>query len=109
MVLMTSVLECDALSCQPVENTTHSPSPLLPPRPVFYYSQLSDIEGLAEGKLSTASVEKSDEEGKGGGGGDDDDDHHHHKLHTEPNGSFSRIRSSTCRKRVAADGIPDLC
>jgi hypothetical protein len=56
--------------------------------------------------LSEASAGKSDEEGKGGdGGGDDDDDYlhrhrRHHKLHEEPNGSFSRIRSSTCRKQL---------
>ena len=55
--------------------------------------------------MSAASAKKSDEEGKddgggGGGGGGDDDDHHHHKLHTEPNGSFSRIRFSTCHKEL---------
>ena len=98
MVLITSVLECDAVSSQPVENTTHSPLPT--PRQIFSHSRLSVFEGLAEGKLSAASAEKSGEEGKDSDGDDDDDDHHHHKLHTEPNGSFSRIRSSTCNKEL---------
>jgi len=54
MVLMTSVLEYDALSCHPVENTTHSPPPSPSPGPISSHSQLSDFEGLA-------SAEKSDE------------------------------------------------